>query len=207
MRVCLPFLLFLEWCLATILNKFSPTTLFSVLQRGAPFSNKISLTKLSSRTTRWFKRTGQRNDIFLATKFASRVAPDGPRKVRNDPDYIREACDKSLRRRGVDHIDLYYCHHVDANIPIEQTVGVMAELKKAGKVKYLGLSECSADTLRRACTVEHIVAVQIEYSPFTMDIEDPADRAHGCLPRAGCCHRGLQPSRPWFLDWRAGIAG
>ena len=93
--------------------------------------------------------------------------------MRNDPDYIREACDKSLRRLGVDHIDLYYCHRVDANIPIEQTVGVMAELKKAGKVKYLGLSECSADTLRRACTVEHIDAVQIEYSPFTMDIEDP----------------------------------
>lgn len=122
---------------------------------------------------RWFKRTGRRNDIFLATKFANWVAPDGSRKVRNDPDYIREACDKSLKRLGVDYIDLYYCHRVDANIPIEQTVGVMAELKKAGKVKYLGLSECSADTLRRACKVEHIDAVQIEYSPFTMDIEDP----------------------------------
>jgi len=109
----------------------------------------------------------------LATKFANWVAPDGSRKVRNDPDYIREACDKSLRRLGVDHIDLYYCHRVDKDIPIEKTVGVMAELKKAGKVKYLGLSECSADTLRRACKVEHIDAVQIEYSPFTMDIEDP----------------------------------
>lgn len=78
-----------------------------------------------------------------------------------------------MRRLGVDYIDLYYCHRVDANTPIEQTVGVMAELKKAGKVKYLGLSECSAETLRRACNVEHIDAVQIEYSPFTMDIEDP----------------------------------
>jgi len=122
---------------------------------------------------KWFKKTGKRNEIFLATKFANWVAPDGSRKVRNDPDYIREACDKSLRRLGTDVIDLYYCHRVDANIPIEQTVGVMAELKKAGKVKYLGLSECSADTLRRACKVEHIDAVQIEYSPFTMDIEDP----------------------------------
>lgn len=93
--------------------------------------------------------------------------------MRNDPAYIREACDKSLSRLGVSHIDLYYCHRVDKDVPIEQTVGVMAELKKAGKVKYLGLSECSADTLRRACKVEHIDAVQIEYSPFTMDIEDP----------------------------------
>ncbi len=122
---------------------------------------------------RWFAKTGKRNDIFLATKFANWVAPDGTRKVRNDPDYIRQACDKSLKRLGTDHIDLYYCHRVDKDIPIEQTVGVMAELKKAGKVKYLGLSECSADTLRRACKVEHIDAVQIEYSPFTMDIEDP----------------------------------
>jgi aryl-alcohol dehydrogenase-like predicted oxidoreductase len=132
---------------------------------------------LNSLTTspicRWFKKTGKRNDIFLATKFGNCVAPDGTRQVRNDPDYIRQACDKSLKRLGVDYIDLYYCHRIDANIPIEQTVGVMAELKKAGKVKYLGLSECSADTLRRACQVEHIDAVQIEYSPFTMDIEDP----------------------------------
>jgi aryl-alcohol dehydrogenase-like predicted oxidoreductase len=132
----------------------------------------ISLTT-SSPNDRWFKRTGKRNDIFLATKFAIWVAPDGTRKVRNDPDYIREACDKSLKRLGVDYVDLYYCHRIDPNIPIEQTVGAMAELKKAGKVKYLGLSECSADTLRRACKVEHIDAVQIEYSPFTMDIEDP----------------------------------
>jgi aryl-alcohol dehydrogenase-like predicted oxidoreductase len=101
------------------------------------------------------------------------VAPDGTRQVRNDLEYIRQACDKSLKRLGVNYIDLYYCHRIDADIPIEQTVGVMAELKKAGKVKYLGLSECSADTLRRACQIEHIDAVQIEYSPFTMDIEDP----------------------------------
>ena len=136
--------------------------------RTLPFN---SLT--TSPICRWFKKTGKRNDIFLATKFAIYVAPDGTRQVRNDPDYIRQACDKSRKRLGVDHIDLYYCHRIDANIPIEQTVGVMAELKKAGKVKYLGLSECSADTLRRACQVEHIDAVQIEYSPFTMDIEDP----------------------------------
>lgn len=136
---------------------------------GRCLSNSLTISSIY----RWFKRTGKRNDIFLATKFANWVAPDGTRRVRNDPDYIRQACDKSLKRLGVDYIDLYYCHRIDANIPIEQTVGVMSELKKAGKVKYLGLSECSADTLRRACQVERIDAVQIEYSPFTMDIEDP----------------------------------
>lgn len=93
--------------------------------------------------------------------------------MRNEPAYIREACDKSLQRLGIDCIDLYYCHRIDPNQPIETTVETMVELKKAGKIKYLGLSEISATTLRRACKVHHITAVQIEYSPFTMDIEDP----------------------------------
>jgi aryl-alcohol dehydrogenase-like predicted oxidoreductase len=94
--------------------------------------------------------------------------------VRNDPPYIREACAKSHKRLGLaegDAIDLYYCHRIDPNVPIEQTVETMAELKKEGKIKYLGLSECSAETLRRACKVHHIAAVQVEYSPFSMDIE------------------------------------
>jgi aryl-alcohol dehydrogenase-like predicted oxidoreductase len=94
--------------------------------------------------------------------------------VRNDPPYIREACAKSRKRLGLaegDAIDLYYCHRIDPNVPIEQTVETMAELKKEGKIKYLGLSECSAETLRRACKVHHIAAVQVEYSPFSMDIE------------------------------------
>lgn len=123
---------------------------------------------------KWFKRTGKRSDIFLATKFALRMKPDGTRELRSDPAYIKEACAKSLHRLGIDCIDLYYCHRVDGKTPIEHTVQAMAELKVEGKIKYLGLSEISSDTLRRAEKVHHIDAVQIEYSPFTMDIEDPA---------------------------------
>lgn len=122
---------------------------------------------------KWFRKTGKRSEIFIATKFAVHIAPDGTRSVHNEPSYIREACDKSLRRLGIDCIDLYYCHRLDSQQPIETTVEAMVELKKAGKIKYLGLSECSAETVRRACKVHQIAAVQIEYSPFTMDIEDP----------------------------------
>lgn len=121
---------------------------------------------------RWFKKTGKRNDIFLATKFANSFE-NGKMVVRNDPDYIRKACDTSLKRLGIDQIDLYYCHRMERSQPVEITVRTMQELKKQGKVKYLGLSECSSETLVRACKVEHIDAVQIEYSPFTLDIEDP----------------------------------
>jgi aryl-alcohol dehydrogenase-like predicted oxidoreductase len=123
---------------------------------------------------RWFAKTGNRSKIFLCTKFANLRRPDGTSQVRNDPPYIREACAKSHKRLGLaegDAIDLYYCHRIDPNVPIEQTVETMAELKKEGKIKYLGLSECSAETLRRACKVHHIAAVQVEYSPFSMDIE------------------------------------
>ncbi|EXJ85545.1 alcohol dehydrogenase [Capronia coronata CBS 617.96] len=123
---------------------------------------------------RWFKRNpGAREKIFLATKFANYVDPKtGERRIRNEPEYIKAACDKSLQRLGVDQIDLYYCHRIQQDQPIEITVKVMKELQDAGKVKYLGLSECSAATLRRACKVVHIDAVQMEYSPFSMEIED-----------------------------------
>lgn len=122
---------------------------------------------------RWFKRNpGARENIFLATKFANWIDPKtGERKVRNEPEYIQQACDKSLSRLGVSQIDLYYCHRVDASQPIEITVREMKKLQDAGKVKYLGLSEVSADTLRRACQVAHIDAVQMEYSPFSLEIE------------------------------------
>ncbi|KAJ7925172.1 NADP-dependent oxidoreductase domain-containing protein [Mycena leptocephala] len=117
---------------------------------------------------KWFKRTGKRGDIFLATKFG--ISAQG---VRGDPAFVREQCATSLERLGVDSIDLYYQHRVDPNTPIEVTVGAMAELVKEGKVKYLGLSECSAKALRRAHAVHPIAALQIEYSPFVLDIEDP----------------------------------
>ena len=122
---------------------------------------------------KWFAHTGKRDDIFLATKFAITLKPDGSREVRSDPAYVKEACAKSLKRLGIESIDLYYCHRVDQKTPIEKTVQAMKELKDEGKIKYLGLSEVSADTLRRAHAIHPISAVQIEYSPFSMDIEDP----------------------------------
>ncbi|KAL8726918.1 MAG: hypothetical protein Q9166_006407 [cf. Caloplaca sp. 2 TL-2023] len=121
----------------------------------------------------WFKRNGKRNDIFLATKFALIVNEKGEIVTRSDPEYVKAACSQSLKRLGVGCIDLYYCHRVDGKTPIEKTVEAMAELKKEGKIKYLGLSEVSSETLRRAYAVHPITCVQIEYSPFAMDVEDP----------------------------------
>lgn len=91
--------------------------------------------------------------------------------TRGDAPYVHEACEASLSRLGVSTIDLYYQHRVDPSTPIEITVAAMAELKKEGKIRYLGLSECSAETLRRACRVHPIAAVQMEYSPFALEIE------------------------------------
>ena len=124
---------------------------------------------------RWFKKNpGKREQIFLATKFAFFVDPKtGERLVRNEPEYIHAACQKSLDRLGIKQIDLYYCHRLQENQPIEVTVREMKKLQDQGKVKYLGLSECSSESLRRACKIAHIDAVQIEYSPFSLDIEDP----------------------------------
>ncbi|KAI9049665.1 hypothetical protein LZ554_006690 [Drepanopeziza brunnea f. sp. 'monogermtubi'] len=125
---------------------------------------------------KWFAKTGKRNDIFLATKFANKIVGSGhemKRSIDSSPEYCKQACEKSLKRLGVETIDLYYCHRVDGKTPIERTIEAMVELKKAGKIKYLGLSEVSSDTLRRAEKVHHIDAVQIEYSPFATDIEQP----------------------------------
>ncbi|KIM79230.1 hypothetical protein PILCRDRAFT_823831 [Piloderma croceum F 1598] len=118
----------------------------------------------------WFKRTGKRNDIFLATKFGATSDPG--RIINGSPAYVKESLERSLKRLGVDFVDLFYLHRPDQTVPIEYTVGAMADLVKAGKVKYLGLCECSAATLRRAHAVHPISALQVEYSPFTLDIED-----------------------------------
>ncbi|KAI0296285.1 NADP-dependent oxidoreductase domain-containing protein [Multifurca ochricompacta] len=120
---------------------------------------------------KWFKRTGKRNEIFLATKFGA-GSPSG-KLIDGSPAYVKEAFNKSLEKLGVDYVDLYYAHRADPTIPIEHTVGAMAELVKEGKVKYLGISECTGETLRRACKVYPISAIQVEYSPFTLDAEDP----------------------------------
>ena len=115
---------------------------------------------------------GRRDEVQLATKFGVMRGDDGARLgIKGTPDYVRASCDASLARLGVDTIDLYYQHRVDQQTPIEDTVGAMAELVQAGKVRHLGLSECSADTLRRAAAVHPIAAVQSEYSLFSRDIE------------------------------------
>jgi len=122
---------------------------------------------------------GHRNAVILATKFgaikADQPLPDGYRpinRVCGRPDYVRSACDASLKRLGVDHIDLYYQHRVDAEVPIEETVGAMAELVTAGKVRFLGLSEASPSTIRRAQAVHPISALQTEYSLWTRETEE-----------------------------------
>ncbi len=114
-----------------------------------------------------------RDEVLIATKFALSIPPDDPtrRIVRNDPPYIRQAVEGSLRRLDVDVIDLYYMHRRDVNVPIEETVGVMAELVREGKVKQLGLSEVTAGELRAAHAVHPIAAVQSEWSLFSRDIE------------------------------------
>ncbi|KAK0447374.1 NADP-dependent oxidoreductase domain-containing protein [Desarmillaria tabescens] len=115
---------------------------------------------------KWFKRNPEKRDsIFLATKFGFTM-----QGARGDPEYVKQQCYTSLKRLGVDYIDLYYQHRVDPNTPIEKTVEAMAELVKEGKVKYLGLSDCTASGLRRAHAIHPIAALQIEYSPFILDL-------------------------------------
>jgi aryl-alcohol dehydrogenase-like predicted oxidoreductase len=116
---------------------------------------------------------GRRDEVQLATKFGNERAPDGTRLgINGRPEYVRSACDASLGRLGVDHIDLYYQHRVDKTVPIEDTVGAMKELVSAGKVRHLGLSEASPATIRRAHSVHPITALQTEYSLWTRDPED-----------------------------------
>jgi aryl-alcohol dehydrogenase-like predicted oxidoreductase len=117
---------------------------------------------------------GCRDEVFLATKFGIKLVEEGnllDRIIDGSAAYVREACEASLRRLGTEHIDLYYQHRVDPNTPIEETVGAMAELVKDGKVRHIGLSEASAETIRRAHAVHPIAAVQTEYSLWTREVE------------------------------------
>ncbi len=134
----------------------------------------------------------RREEVVLATKFGIYLNPDDPssRGVRGDADYVRQACDASLGRLGLDHIDLYYQHRPDVTVPIEETVGAMAELVEAGKVRHLGLSEASVDTIRRAAAVHPIAALQTEWSLFSRDIED------GIVPVCRELGIGLVPYSP-----------
>jgi aryl-alcohol dehydrogenase-like predicted oxidoreductase len=132
-----------------------------------PFTNE----KLVGKAIREYG--GPRDAVQLATKFGNQRGEDGTRLgINGRPEYVRAACDASLQRLGVDHIDLYYQHRVDKSVPIEETVGAMKELVEAGKVGHLGLSEASAETIRRAHAVHPITALQTEYSLFTRDLED-----------------------------------
>lgn len=129
---------------------------------------------------------GRRSQVFLATKFGIVRDADDPerREINGRPQYVRSACDASLRRLGVDHIDLYYQHRVDLGVPVEETIGAMSELVHAGKVRYIGVSEASAATLRRAQAVHPIAAVQNEWSLWSRDLEEngqlEAAREFGC---------------------------
>jgi len=129
-----------------------------------PFTNEVLVGKAIK---------GKRPRVILATKFGNVRAPDGKFIGQNGrPEYVKAACDASLGRLSVDHIDLYYQHRVDRAVPIEETVGAMADLVRAGKVRFLGLSEASAQTVRRAHAVHPITALQTEYSLWSRDVED-----------------------------------
>ncbi len=128
-----------------------------------PFTNEMLVGKAIA---------GRRDEVVLATKFANVRGANGEfLGVRGDAAYVREACDASLKRLGVDHIDLYYQHRVDPDTPIEETVGAMAQLVEQGKVRHLGLSEAAPETIRRAHAVHPISALQTEYSLWTRDVE------------------------------------
>lgn len=138
-------------------------TLLDTADMYGPFTNEKLVGKAIA---------GRRDEVELATKFGNERRPDGSWVgINGRPEYVREACDASLERLGVDVIDLYYQHRVDATVPIEETVGAMAELVGAGKVRYLGLSEAAPATIRRAHAVHPISALQTEYSLWTRDVE------------------------------------
>ena len=152
----------------------SAATILRALELGMSFLDTADMygigdnEELIGRTIR-----GRRDEVFLATKFANVRKKEDPTfwTVNGRPEYVRASCDASLARLGVSHIDLYYQHRVDPKTPIEETVGAMAELVKAGKVRYLGLSEASASTIRRAHKVHPITALQSEYSLWERHVE------------------------------------
>jgi aryl-alcohol dehydrogenase-like predicted oxidoreductase len=137
-------------------------TFFDTADRYGPYTNEELVGKAVA---------GRRHELQLATKFGSQSLEDPGRGPDGRPDYVRRAIDGSLKRLGVDHVDLYYQHRIDPLVPIEETVGAMSELVASGKVGFLGLSEASVDTIRRAHAVHPITAVQSEYSLWTRDME------------------------------------
>jgi len=153
---------------------------------------------------KWFAANPEkREDIFLATKFGLKTDPEGARtefSVDSTPEYCREALQKSLKRLRLPCVDLYYIHRLDKVTPIEKTIEAMIDLKNAGKIKYLGLSECSAESLRRAYAVHPISCVQIEYSPFCLDIESPHTRLLEVARELGVANVAYSPLGNGFLS-------
>jgi aryl-alcohol dehydrogenase-like predicted oxidoreductase len=138
-------------------------TFWDTADMYGPFTNEILLSKALK---------GRRNQITLATKFGVSRGEDGSwQGIKGSADYVKAACDASLQRLGTDYIDLYYQHRVDPNTPIEETVGAMADLVRAGKVRYIGLCEADSETIDRAHAVHPITALQTEYSLWTRDVE------------------------------------
>lgn len=138
----------------------------------------------------------RRDKVILATKFGNIRFPDGRRDVNGDPAYVREACEASLRRLQVDVIDLFYVHRIDPKVPIEDTVGAMADLKKEGKIRHLGLSEASPATLRRAHATHPITALQTEYSLWS---REPEDELLGLCRELGVGYVAYSPMGRGFL--------
>jgi aryl-alcohol dehydrogenase-like predicted oxidoreductase len=149
-------------------------TIYRALERGITFLDTADMYGVGKNEELVGAAIKDRRDqVVIATKFGNVRAEDGAfLGINGRPEYVKKACEASLRRLGVDHIDLYYQHRVDPNTPIEETVGAMADLVREGKVRYLGLSEASAATIRRAYSVHPITAVQTEYSLWSRDIED-----------------------------------
>src|ERR671932_2386020 len=152
-------------CIATIHRALElGVTLLDTSDIDGPFTNE----RLVGRAI-----ADRRDQVVLATKFGIVRDEDGTRRgIDGSPDYVRKACDASLQRLGIDHIDLYYQHRVDPTTPIEETVGAMAELVRAGKVRHLGLSEAAPRTIRRAHAVHRITALQTEYSLWSREPEE-----------------------------------
>lgn len=154
----------------------SIATIHYALEAGINFLDTADIYGIDSANEHLLNKAlqgGKRDKVVLATKFGILRAPGTGQRlgVSGKPEYVKQACDGSLQRLGTDHIDLYYLHRVDPAIPIEDTVGAMAELVQTGKVRHLGLSEVSAATLKRAYAVHPITAVQSEYSLWSQDIE------------------------------------
>ncbi|KAL5542880.1 hypothetical protein UlMin_010590 [Ulmus minor] len=138
-------------------------TFFDTSDFYGPFTNEVLLGKALK---------GVRENVIVATKFGSLFTEDGQIGTRGDPAYVRSACEASLKRLDIDYIDLYYQHRVDTGVPIEATIGELKKLVEEGKIKYIGLSEASASTIRRAHAVHPITAVQLEWSLWSRDVEE-----------------------------------